>query len=111
MRSTRSILFVVSLSVLLVGANGWSQTRPTFRPVPPGVVELTGLGSADGDVVELKDGTLMLAQGGGKNDQMATKPQVRFSKDGGKTWTKPQELNAPIGVRGMIRLKSGALVI
>jgi hypothetical protein len=110
MKSKRSIFFVVSLASLLVSANGWSQTHPPFRPVPPGVVELIGFGS-DGGIVELKDGTLMLAQGGGINEQSANKPQARFSKDGGKTWTKPQDLNSEIGVGGMIRLKSGALAI
>jgi hypothetical protein len=53
----------------------------------------------------------MLAQGGGINDQSAKRPQYRISKDGGKSWMAPQELNSEIGVGGMIRLKSGALGI
>jgi len=111
LRNRRSIVLVVPLVAMLIGANGWSQARPKSRPLPSGVVELIGL-STDGGLVELKDGTLMLAQGGGGTpEQSLAKPHARFSKDGGQTWTQPQELNSDIGVGGMIRLKSGALAI
>jgi hypothetical protein len=55
--------------VLVAGVSGTarttiSETRPEFRPVPDGVVELTGIG-VNGGIVELRDGSLMLAGGGG----------------------------------------------
>jgi hypothetical protein len=93
-------------------AGGETRNRPAFRPVPPGVVELSGWHtSADGDIVELHDGSWFLAQGGGINDQSFETPVYRTSKDEGKTWSAPQPLNSPIGVGGLIRLKSGRLAI
>jgi hypothetical protein len=74
------------------------------------VTELTGIG-ADGGIVELKDGTLMLAQGAGINDRSKDRVFYLLSKDGGKSWSPPQPLNSEIGVGGLIRLKSGALAI
>lgn len=101
-------MVVMFLSTNLTGEE--ARTRPAFKPVPPGVVELTGVKS-DGGIVELHDGTLMLAQGGGINDQSAEAPAYRISQDRGRTWSTPQPLNSPIGVGGLIRLQSGALAI
>ena len=65
----------------------------------------------DGGIVELKDGTLMLAQGGGLVESGHKSSVYRISKDGGKTWSKPKPLACEIGVGGMIRLQSGALAV
>ncbi len=94
------LLMVIGVGVLLVSAIRAGEAKPTFRPVPEGVVELTGF-SADGGIVELNDGSLMLAQG----------YSYRISQDGGQTWGDAQPLNAEIGAAGIIRLQSGALAI
>ncbi len=94
-----SELFTVSVvCALIAGVSAIGEARPAFRPVPEGVVELTGF-SANGGIVELKDGSLMLAEGG----------NYRISTDGGKTWGEPQPLNCEVGAGGVIRLQSGAL--
>ena len=88
--------------VLLVGittATSAKQGRaqPVWRKPPPeGVIEIIGI-SAIGSIVALKDGSLMLAQ----------KRGYRISKNGGKTWGHGGSLD--LEVKGMIRLKSGAL--
>jgi hypothetical protein len=111
MRRNRVITAVAGVTALLaICAGGWSQTRPPLRPLPSGVTEITGI-SADGGIVERKDGTLMLAQGAGINDGPKNAASYRLSTDGGKTWSAPQPLNSEVGVGGMIRLKSGALAI
>lgn len=97
--------------VVLMVCNAWAQERPRFLKTPPaGVIEVTGFGT-DGGIVELREGSLLLAQGGGILDQSAKKPMFRISKDGGTSWTAPLDLNAEIGVGGLIRLKSGDLAI
>lgn len=83
MRVLQMILWAASY-MLLQAVSNLAQDRPKFRPVPPGVVELTSYGR-DGGIVELKDGSLMMAQGGGINDQSTTKPRYRISNDRGKT--------------------------
>ena len=103
-------LLLAFVNLLVTGVAGYPQDRPVFRPVPPGVVELTAIG-ADGGMVRLKVDALLLAQGGGINDQSVKKPQSRISNDGGKTWSPSQEMSSEIGVGGLIRLKSGALAI
>ncbi len=70
------------------------------KPLPEGVIEVKGI-SARGGIVELKDGSLMLAQG----------DEFRLSTDCGKTWGAPRTLAAKTGAGGMIRLSSGALAI
>ena len=80
------------------------------KPIPKGVVEIKGI-TADGGIVELKDGSLFLAQGGGINDSAKVPGNCRISKDGGKTWSDPRPLSAEIGIGGLIRLQSGALAI
>jgi len=49
--------------MFLAGYLTWAQERPRFKPLPPGVIELTGIGGTDGGIVELKDGSIVLAQG------------------------------------------------
>jgi hypothetical protein len=105
---SKSAMIVLLLS--LVGGNEFGETRAGSKPIPPGVVELTGI-SADGGIVELKDGSLMHAYGGGIYDSGQKGPVYKISKDGGRTWTAPQPLNSEIGVGGMIRLQSGRLAI
>lgn len=92
--------------------------RPVFRTVPKGVTELAievvdsaDFISVDGGIVELKDGTLMLAQGAGVLDSVQDHPNCRISKDGGKTWSDSTPLNCDIGAGGLIRLQSGKLAI
>ena len=59
-----SDLFMVLVAgVSVTSGTTASETRPEFRPVPDGVVELTGI-SGNGSIVEVKDDSLMLAQGG-----------------------------------------------
>ena len=86
--------------------------RPTVfrKPVPPGVTEITDT-YADGAIVELRDGSWMLAQGVGIRDGGPTKACGRLSTDGGKRWSHPQPLGTEIGVGGLIRLQSGALTM
>lgn len=86
------------------------QSKRIFcKPVPKGIVELQGI-NASGGIVELKDGSVMFAEGGGIPESK-NPPWHRISKDGGKTWGHSQPLNSPISVGGMIRLQSGALAI
>lgn len=109
-RPRLSSLMLAIISLLAARVVGHAQDRPKFRSVPPGVVELTGIGT-DGGIVELKDGTLMLGQGAGVHDGGKGRVTYRLSKDGGKTWSEPLTLNSEIGVGGLIRLRSGALGI
>lgn len=102
------LLVVVFACALMAGLSGLAEAKPAFRPVPAGVTELVGF-SADGGIVQLKDGTLMLAQGGGIHDSTKVAANFRISQDGGKTWSDAQPLNSDIGIGGMIRLQSGAL--
>ena len=44
MRSNQLISLGVLLAAVVIRTDGWTQTRPTFLPLPPGVVELTGIG-------------------------------------------------------------------
>ena len=92
------LLMVLVAGVSVTGGTTASETRPEFRPLLDGVVELTGI-SVNGGIVELKDGSLMLAQGS----------SYCISTDGGKTWGEPQTLNCEVGAEGVIRLNSGAL--
>ena len=105
-----TLVVAILAAFLILSSNGRSQTRPPLRPLPPGVTELTGIG-ADGGIVQLRDGTLMLAQGAGINDGSKNRVFYRLSKDGGKAWSPSQPLNSEIGVGGLLRLKSGALAI
>ena len=99
---SHEVLLVLLLMVTIAVVNtGSGQTEVIWRkPVPQGVVEITGI-SAVGGIVGLKDGSLMLAQG----------KSYRLSTDSGRTWGESHSLNAPLAVRGMLHLKSGALVI
>jgi len=74
------------------------------------ITELTGI-SADGSILEARDGSLMLIQGGGilEGDQDA--PTRRVSHDGGVTWSEPIPLPAAMGAAGVIRLQTGALAM
>ena len=91
---------------------GWKDGHPIFRPLPKGVVEVLGQDiNVDGSIIELADGSLMLAQGGGIFETAYDKPICRISKDGGKTWGDAQQLNCDIGAAGFIRLASGSLAL
>ena len=70
------------------------------KPLPPGVFQSHAI-HAQGGIVELKDGSLMLANGG----------SYRLSTDGGRTWGAGHSLGCAIGAGGLIRLKSGELAI
>ena len=100
----RTLVYLLALAVASVVSgqevadSDAPPSRPAFRPVPPGVVEMTGM-SAGGGIVALKDGSLMFAQG----------TSYRSSQDGGRTWGEPIEFGSPVGVSGIIRLQSGAL--
>ena len=99
LRMVSSVVVLVALFALAGMDEG--QAASIFRKaVSDGVVEMTGIG-ADGGIVELKDGSLMLAQGG----------SYRISTDGGLTWGESQSLDCEIGAGGLIRLQSGALAI
>jgi sialidase-1 len=99
---------VIGVCGLIAAATTIGQARPTLLPLPEGVVELTGF-SADGSVIEAKDGSLMLIQGGGVFESGQEGPTRRISTDGGKTWGEAQPLNAQMGAGGVIRLQSGKL--
>ena len=87
--------------MLIVASTSQADGDGIFRKPPPeGVVEITGI-SAGGGIVELEDGSLMLAQGS----------SYRLSSDGGRTWGEAQPLNEQLGTSGLIRLHSGTLAI
>ncbi len=91
-----------------------ATSRPEFRPIPPGVTELTQFADGarigtDGGIVELRDGRLMLAQGGGIVETGGKRPVVRISEDGGMSWSEAKPLACETGIGGLIRLHSGAL--
>ena len=90
-----------------------STSRPDIPPPPEGVIEHTSAEYepiTDGGIVELADGTLMLAHGDGINESVG-RTTCRISKDGGATWSKAKAFRCGMGVAGMIRLQSGALAI
>ena len=101
----RKILsFVVLANMVMAMANGEAASQElVFRkPVPEGVVEIKGI-SAAGGIVELRDGSLMLAQGDNK---------CQISTDGGLSWGQAQPGNVKMtGIGGLFRLHSGALAI
>lgn len=70
------------------------------KPLPQGVFQSYGI-DANGGIVELSDGSLMLANGG----------SYRLSTDGGRTWDDGHPIKCEIGAGGLIRLRSGALAI
>ena len=83
-------------------------------PVPDGVVELTKFADGstvgtDGGIVERKDGSLLLMQGGGIPETGSASPVRRVSIDGGRTWSESAPVDSEIGAGGVIRLQSGAL--
>ena len=96
-----------------------SASRPDLKALPSGVIEHRGTyregipHNGCGGVVELSDGTLMLAY----PDHLDLKTgdvvpsEYRLSSDAGKTWRPPQPLNCGMGASGMIRLQSGKLAI
>ena len=70
------------------------------KPIPEGVLQIKGI-SAGGGIVELRDGSWLLAQSECR----------RVSTDGGRSWGEAQPLNCAIAAGGLIRLQSGALAI
>ena len=78
-----------------------SKSEFVFRkPSPPHVPELTGI-TADGGIVALADGALLLAQG----------QSCRRSTDGGLTWGEAEPLHCNIQAASLVRLKSGRLAV
>ncbi|MFV1966247.1 MAG: sialidase family protein [Pirellulaceae bacterium] len=65
----------------------------------------------DGSIVEGKDGSLILIQGGGLFEAGQGDATRRVSTDGGKTWSDPTPLKAKMGAGGVIRLQSGTLAM
>ncbi len=87
--------------IMVVTITGQANADGIFRKPPPeGVSEIIGIGNSGG-IVELADGSLMLAQGS----------SYRLSTDGGRTWGETQPLNAPMGASGLIRLNNGDIAI
>ena len=90
---------IASAGVLFATEHVWAD--PVSRkPLPDGVLEIPGITQVGG-IVGLKNGSLMLAQ----------EASYRISHDDGASWSDPQPLQAPFGAKGMIRLRSGSLVI
>lgn len=85
--------------------------RPPFRPVPPGVIELTGL-PVEGGIVERSDKSLLMVHG--VQDPLPGLA-CRTSDDGGKSWTAAQPLLGEwmegASACGLIRLTSGYLAL
>jgi len=73
-------------------------------------VEVTGI-SADGSILEARDGSLMLIQGGGILESDRDAPLRRVSHGGGATWSDPRPLPVAMGAGGVIRLHSGGLAM
>ena len=69
------------------------------RPLPDGVVEVTGVLEARFDsLVELKEGSLLANNG-------------QLSSDGGKSWSETRSFGEGIEGTGLLRLKSGKLAL
>ena len=88
-------------------------SQPKFQAPPDGVIEHNAAEYepiADGSIIKLSDGRLMLAQGNGIGESL-DRTTCRFSEDGGATWSKAEPVDWGMGVGGMIRLASGALAI
>ncbi len=93
---------LVLAAVFMVGSGGPGVAKPVWRKPPPeGVVELVGVAGSGSALVELKDGSVMLVQGG----------SYRISTDGGLTWGDSQPLGEGVSGHGIIRLQSGALAL
>jgi len=92
---------VVTLCVTNLGKAADETSSISCIPLPPGVVQNVNAISNRGGIVELNNGSLMLAEG----------KSYRISTDGGRTWGDEQPLNCAIGVGGLIQLKSGGLAI
>jgi hypothetical protein len=91
---------LVCAVVLAVAAE--AVAKPPFRkPPPPGVLEI--IGTPYGPIIEMQDGSIMMANGS----------SYRVSTDGGQTWNKdvPISCNGLKSVRGLTRLPSGDLVM
>lgn len=71
------------------------------QPLPKGIFQSVGIVSNRGGIVELNDGSLMLARG----------DYYQISTDAARTWGKKQSLDSPVRAMGLIRLKSGELAI
>ena len=100
-----AVLSVVSLIVAFASGGNVANAGQELvfrKPVPEGVVEIKGFNVPLGGIVELKDGSLILSQGGG----------FRISTDGGLTWGEALPPKAKMkNIVGLFRLKSGALAI
>lgn len=105
--TTRAYLLVLALAVPAASS---LVARPRFLQPPDGVVEITGIGG-DGGIVQLQNGSLMLAQGGGIHETASRSPVFRLSSNGGKTWTSRRPLASEVGAGGMVRLQSGVLAM
>ena len=79
-----------------------NDSRPTFRKPPPtGVTEVVGIIGRGWSMTPLKSGALMAT--GGAN--------YRISTDDGLTWSEAQHFPDGIQGDGIMRLKSGVLVL
>ena len=90
--------------------------HPAYELMGTDVVELSDHSQppymgTDGAIFQLKNGTLMLAQGGGIIESSQKSSVYRISKDDGKTWSEPRSLGCEMGVGGIIRLQSGVLAV
>ena len=97
-------LLVVGLTALhLCGlAEGQDDIDSISRkPLPAGVVQTINAVDNRGGIVQLKDGSWMLAEG----------KSYRISTDGGRMWSEQKPLNSPFSAMGLIRLATGELAI
>ena len=102
LEGSKLLAMLVLASVVMLMSSGLGEAKPVFRKPPPeGVVELVGIAGSGSTLVELKDGSIMLIQGG----------SYRISTDGGLTWGDSQSLGEGVSGAGIIRLQSGALAL
>lgn len=100
MNLTRMIAFGAFCVTLAAGTVFAAGKVKFLKPPPPGVVEIAGGAiSLDWSLVERAHGELLMAAG----------KYYRLSKDGGSTWSKPEEWSCPVNVATLLRLKSGTL--
>ena len=98
----RPFLFAsLAIGVITVGSAAETENSISRKPLPDGVIETKGVISSRGGIVQLKNGSLMLASG----------KTCRLSLDTGRTWSEEKRLECDLEISGMIRLQSDELAV
>ena len=90
--------------------NGKTWTKPVLDPVIHAFYRGKGLVSPYGKIVQLPDGTALMAVYFEFFDERKNQSYVFRSRDGGKTWGEPALMGAHYNETGIVRLRDGRVL-